>query len=105
MRASCRRLAVVTSGLRGQHVRVLECISRDRNSAHPQAHCVPYLAKQASDLAARHTAGEYAAAMASRIELPGSEHFVCDPARSKSTLHQTDHLFLRHRGRPPRLSR
>jgi hypothetical protein len=37
--------------------------------------------------------------MASRVELPGSEHLIGDPARSKGTLHQVDHLFLRHRGR------
>jgi hypothetical protein len=37
--------------------------------------------------------------MASRIELPGCEHLICDAARSKSTLHQAGHLFLGHRGR------
>jgi hypothetical protein len=32
--------------------------------------------------------------MASRVELPGSEHLIGDPARSKSTLYEADHLFL-----------
>jgi hypothetical protein len=65
----------------------------------PQAHCLSGLAEQASPLAARQAAGEQAAGVASRIELPGSEHLIGDPARSKGTLHQVNHLFLGHRDR------
>ena len=65
--------------------------------------CVGDAAQLATDLPADHAAGERAADVTTRFELPGGEDGVLDPLRLHCILHELDHLCFGHA--PNRIAR